>query len=358
MLQHYINPGGYEKEISRLLQQLGVKHMLLVCGKSFFSLPVSGFIQSLQDKGRVTVTYFKDFKPNPQYSDVLKGIKVFNENHCDFILAVGGGSAIDVAKCIKLSAKEVPLFAVPTTAGSGSEATHFAVVYKDGKKRSVAHENLLPQYVLLYPDNLVTLPVYQKKAAACDALAHAVESYWSLHSSKESRKLCETVIHLIVHCVDGYLDNDRKCLRRMMLAAHLSGQAINMTKTTAAHAMSYKMTEIFGIAHGHAVMLCLPEVWEYMLKNVRLCVDERGLRYLQEMFYSLAGCFGQETPEGAIRALKELRVRMGLRLPDFKEKQLELLADSVNPERLANSPVILAKDDLRQIYRKVLVRIE
>lgn len=359
MEQHYINPEHYEKEVELLLQQLRVRHILLVCGKYFVSLPICSFITKLQKDQKAVITYFQDFTPNPKYEDVEKGVQTFTENRCDFILSVGGGSTIDMAKCIKWilereRADRIPILAVPTTAGTGSEATQFAVVYKNGVKYSIEHKNLLPEYVLLEPLNLSSLSAYQKKVTICDALAHAIESYWSVRSSDRNKRLSENAICVILKNVDDYLQEDSKCYKDLMLASNLAGRAINITRTTAAHAMSYQLTALFNIPHGHAVMLCLPEVWEYMQKKLDACIDRRGKEYLKKTLDSLSRCLGQDSPEMAIYYLKSLRSSLGLGMTEtVGEEQIDLLVSSVNSERLKNFPIILTVEDLRKIYQHI-----
>ena len=372
-MQYYIDPLRYEREIGAVLSQLKVRHILLVCGKHSAQTPVCAFMKNPGADQTVAVTCFQAFSPNPRYEEIREGVRVFREHCCDFVAAVGGGSAIDVAKCIAVFAGmqedrsyleqeivpcNIPLLAVPTTAGTGSEATQFAVIYADGEKRSVEHKSALPGYVLLYPDNLLTLPDYQKKVTVCDALAHAVESYWSVHATAESKRLSETAIGLILDNMEGYWrDGGYGERRHMLLASNLAGQAINITKTTAAHAMCYKLTTLAGIAHGHAVMRCLPEVWAYMQEHAAACIDSRGRAYLQETLHALANCLRQETPADAIRFLRELRSRAGLDTGlagAVGEEQLELLVNSVNPERLGNFPIALSRDALYGIYRNII----
>ena len=108
---------------------------------------------------------FSSFTPNPRYEDVKSGVDIFKKNNCNFIVAIGGGTSIDVAKCIKYhSLIDIPIIAIPTTSGTGSEATHFAVIYINGEKQSIADDKLLPEYVVLQPYMLRTLPPYQKNA--------------------------------------------------------------------------------------------------------------------------------------------------------------------------------------------------
>lgn len=141
---------------------------------------------------------FQGFSSNPKYEDVLRGVEAFRAENCDAVVAVGGGSSLDVGKCIKLFARMdpeqdclaqplqengVPLAAVPTTAGTGSESTHFAVVYVNGEKRSVASTAALPDLAILDADALDTLPLYQKKCTLLDALCQGIESAWSVRST-------------------------------------------------------------------------------------------------------------------------------------------------------------------------------
>ena len=118
-MQRYISPEGDYKELKEYMKTEGIKSSLLVCGNSFFSLPISEAFD-------FSYVRFSDFTPNPLYDQCLSGVDLFEQNQCDMIIAVGGGSAIDVAKCIRYySGKNVPLVAIPTTAGTGSESTRF-----------------------------------------------------------------------------------------------------------------------------------------------------------------------------------------------------------------------------------------
>ena len=115
---------------------------------------------------------------------------------------------------------------------------------------------------------LKTLPIYQKKSTMMDALCHSIESYWSVNSTEESNKYSKQAIQTILENKDAYLANKDLGNANMLKAAYLAGKAINITQTTAGHAMSYKLTSLYGIAHGHAVAICISKLWEYMLEPV------------------------------------------------------------------------------------------
>lgn len=347
----------------------GKEKILLVCDDSIRFLPD---IRGKLDEVSSPIIYFSDFKPNPLYESVVKGIEVFRTEGCDSIIAIGGGSAMDVAKCIKLYSNlpgdgdngtwlkeeiipnEIPFLAMPTTAGTGSEATRYAVIYYDGAKQSVTSESFIPGTVLMDPNALKTLPVYQKKATMCDALCHAIESFWSVNSTNESKTYSKSAIGGVLANMEGYLDNTEEGNRGMLLAAHRAGQAINITQTTAGHAMCYKVTSLFGCAHGHAAILCDRVLFPWMLKNTDKCIDPRGVEYLKNTFEEIASAMGCETPEQAADKLLELFERLEFDVPAATPAQYEELKTSVNPVRLKNHPIKLTVETIDMLYHAIL----
>ncbi len=342
------------------------KNILLVCGKSL----ANSFICDYLKKYSSNIHIFSDFNPNPKYEEVLEGIKIFKKYNCEIVIALGGGSAIDVAKTIKAfstldSSKNyleqkiinnnIPLVAIPTTAGTGSESTHFAVIYYKGKKYSVADESILPNYVLLEPIFLETLPLYQKKSTMLDALCQGIESYWSVRSNDESKKYAEQAIKLILENYKKYINEDKTVYNKILKAANYSGRAINISKTTAPHAMSYKITSLYNISHGHAVAVCLPHVWEYMINNLEHTIDSRGKDYLETIFCDLDNMFGTSSHIKTIEKIKNIYFEIGIKYVNIiNAKDLKQLVSSVNIERLNNNPVSLSKDALEQIYKKLI----
>lgn len=352
---------AYEN-IPSLLERVHAKKPLIVTDGAFDYLPCKPILQRLVPQA----VYFKGFSSNPKYEDVVKGVTLCLEEQCDFIISIGGGSAIDVAKCIKLYLpmkrtepyieqqhvySPIRHLAIPTTSGTGSEATRFAVIYYKGKKQSVTDDMLVPDYVILDETCLRTVPGYQKRATVLDALCQGIESYWSIHSNEQSKKYAAQAITLILQHVNGYLENDDEALKQVMTASHLSGKAINITQTTAAHAMSYKITSMIGPAHGHAVATVLPNLWEYMADHMDKCQDPRGEAYLQTCFAEINKLFGCESTKESIQRFRDLMQSMKLQSV-FVSSQDELLelSSSVNAERLANNPVGLDEEAIKIIY--------
>lgn len=342
---------GLEEAVS----SLDMRNVLLVSGSSLQYLSIKySFHNAIR---------FDAFTPNPLYEQVCEGVKLFNDNHCDGIIAVGGGSAIDVAKCIKLfcgmdssvnylkqdyTDSKVPLIAVPTTAGTGSESTQHAVIYFQGEKQSISHPCIIPNYAVLEPSVLKTLPLYQKKCTMLDALSQGIESWWSVNSTDESREYAKKAIETIIANYKAYIfTNDDEAAEQIMLAANYAGRAINITKTTAPHAMSYKLTSLYKLPHGHAVAVCLPVVWKYMLDNLDKCNDSRGQAYLSGILADIPLNAEQFT-----LLLAELDI--GSPVSSEREKELDLLTHSVNPERLKNNPVELSCEVLHAIYERIV----
>ena len=244
----------------------------------------------------------------------------------------------------------IPLIALPTTAGTGSESTRFAVIYHHGEKQSVHHDSILPDYAVLEPAVLYTLPDYQRKCTMMDALGQAIESYWSVAATAESRGLAAGAIGKIVRCWRDYIfGGDAEATLEILRASNLAGQAIHITTTTAPHAMSYKLTTIYGLPHGHAVALCLPRVWEYMLT----CADETLSAALQE----IAAHMGVTTSEESIALLDDMMQEMELNRPTAvcRAEEMERLVNGVNLQRLSNHPVPLTSDVLRNLYEQIVV---
>ena len=344
--------------------------VLLVCDSSFDFLNIKDDIEHMD----VPHVIFNDFTPNPLYEHVCKGVDLFQITKCDTILAVGGGSSLDVAKCIKLYCQMskddiylnqaykdtgVKLIAIPTTAGTGSESTRYAVIYYDGKKQSVTHDSIIPNIAILEPKVLKTLPLYQKKCTMLDALCQGIESWWSVNSTEESKRLSKEAVETIMQWWHEYIfENTDESAVQIMHAANLAGRAICITQTTAAHAFSYKITSMYKLPHGHAVAVCLPEIWKYMLLHLDKCIDPRGSEYLYGIFCLIAKSMARSNPEQAINMFHQMMVEM--EMPDSifsvnRDDDIDMLSRSVNPTRLKNNPIDLNSRTIHNLYSEIII---
>lgn len=347
----YLSPDQEYGKLDRYLNNF--QRVFLVCGGSFSRLAAGRRLRALEERGDLDLVRFSGFSPNPRWEDVEKGIARFQAAGCGLIAAAGGGSAIDTAKCIRrLAGPGVPLLAIPTTAGSGSEATHFAVVYRGGVKESV--DCGLPDAVLLDPSALETLPDYQRKATMLDALCHAVESFWSINATPESVAYSKQALRQIMDNYQGYLNNDPRGNAGMLWAAHTAGRAINLARTTAGHAMCYQLTKLYGFAHGHAAALCVASVWPYLLAHTDRCIDPRGRAYLENTLGEIGQAMGCSGAQGGAERFRALLNALHLERPAYSEEKLAELTAGVNAERLNNFPVPLDSGVLHALYRGIM----
>ena len=291
--------------------------------------------------GGYDVTVYTDITPNPRKTEIDTAIEVLKGRKFDVLVAFGGGSVIDFAKAFRFYQQlTIPLIAIPTTAGTGSEATQFAVVYVDGKKTSLDDLSILPDYSIVDSQFIERATPQVKASPAMDAYCQAIESFWAKKATDESReyaiesiKLCREWLVRAVTSMNVMSNS------KMMLASHLAGKAINISRTTAAHALSYKITSQYGIPHGHAVALCLPNLF---LKNIdclplnqqRILLEAMGISRNQVKGYFHNLMLAIDLEDSCSK----------LSITDFDE-----IAESVNLERLGNNPKELTKQDLLEI---------
>ena len=366
------------KNIKKIISDLDAKKILLVTGKG--SYKKSGSEEKLiQYLGDAVIKQFFDFEPNPNIKDVQVGINIISSFKPDLVIAIGGGSVIDIAKLINIFAvhvakeKEIyefvnesssvkhpglPLIAIPTTSGTGSEATHFAVVYIGNKKYSFAHEYVLPSFSIIDPSLSYSNPAYIKACSGFDALSQAIESFWAVGSTEESRSYSREAIKIILSSIEmAVLESDKKSMDRMSLAANLAGKAINISKTTAAHAVSYPITKFLGIPHGHAVALTLGSFFvinsHYSESQLN---DSRGIQYFDNISKELLNLFDCSESEQVSQRLNQIMANIGLEAnlkSIFSKKNIdyELIKKEINLERLNNNPVKVNSSQIENLFK-------
>lgn len=223
----------------------------------------------------------------------------------DAYIAVGGGTAIDTAKLVRGLEEPLPPFlAVPTTAGTGAETTRFAVYYDHGVKKSADDVRYLPTDQILIPEFTSTQSPYQRASTEFDAYAQAVESLWAVGGTDESRAYARKALDLMA-------------AGEQMLGSYWAGRAIDISRTTAAHALSYYMTANYGIPHGHAVYMMFPYV----------CKANGHPEFIKNV--------------GALQSLRAFAKEKGM---DW-DSLIEALLANVNPQRLANNPAPITVTD-------------
>jgi alcohol dehydrogenase class IV len=296
----------------------------------------------------------------------------------DLVLGVGGGSALDMAKLLCgfrdvagdvfdriRSGLETPirrewLLLVPTTSGSGSEATHFAVVYISNDKYSVGGEGMRPDVIALDPMLAMSGSRYQRATSAIDAVAHAIESRWAVSATDRSRRFARAALRVLLSAIERFVnDPNLAAARAMCIGSHYAGRAIDISRTTAAHALSYGITKSYGISHGHAVALTLGAFIEAhaVAAPEQLSPGLDPHRHAETMAEIIQALGGHDGPSARSR-FRKLLERLGLD-PSLTNggagahaAQADLAA-SVNAERLGNNPVRLSTAQLTNLISGV-----
>jgi alcohol dehydrogenase len=367
---------GSIKNLEEIIKKENPKNIFLVTGKSSYTS--SGAQEQIEKiLFGMRITRFSDFSINPKLEEIQKGIDLFKKIEYDLVIAVGGGSPIDVAKSINLlslnseSAKQYitgksqilqagkPFVAIPTTSGSGSEATKFAVVYINKQKYSLASDLLLPTYSIIDPQFVMSLPAYQTAATGMDALSQTIESYWSIHSTSESKGYSKDALKLLLENLEGAVNSPTKENKeKVAKASNLAGKAINITFTTACHAISYPLTSHYGVSHGHAVGLTLGEMLNYIAKvSKKDCLDKRGPEYVTKSIKEILEIMQVETPEEGKNKIKTLMDKIGLKtkLSELGINEIELIIENgFNPQRVKNNPRKITKEDLKRILQQIM----
>lgn len=278
----------------------GRQDVVLVTGRSSFAkCGAEGFIaEFLQDKD---VTHLTTIGENARLEDVEEK-RTQLPTQVDAFIAVGGGTVIDTAKLLR-GFSGVPFLAVPTTAGTGAETTRFAVYYDHGKKCSADDVRYLPTDQALIPEFCESASAYQKASCAFDAYAQAVESLWAKGATEESKGYARKALELMKN-------------GQQLLGSYWAGRAIDVSRTTAAHAFSYYMTANYGVPHGEAVYMMFPYI----------CRANGHKEFIREM------------PE--LRTLKTFAAEKGIPWGELVDR----LFENVNPARLGNNPCEVRKE--------------
>ncbi len=372
MVQTIYRGSGCLQGLTELLAGNKCARVLVVRGRSSFDS--TGAQKILDLSPGIEFIHFGDVTANPETETVLRCATLFRETKPDTVLAIGGGSVMDTAKAVLAYSTGNPeaeilanrfdptpgrphFWAVPTTAGSGSESTHFAVLYKDGVKFSLAHPGLKPEKIFLDPLVTQSCPPMLTLSSGVDAVCQAVESYWSRGANPVSRKLALESLPLLLSNIFSAVQNPTNLAFReaMLIGANLAGQAIDISKTTAGHALSYGLTSTFGLPHGIAVLLALGPLVELMDTKYGFFAKRTEL----DTAFAL---FGQSFPEafnkfyGAFAHALDKKIRFSTTDADTGPTVAKLCS-GVNVERLSNHPVTLSEDDISHLYQTIMGRL-
>jgi alcohol dehydrogenase len=365
---------GAVSGLPAVVEALRARRTLLVCGRrSFEASGAATVLPHLEQLGELC--RWDDFRPNTDADDLGGGLDVLRRFEPDLILGVGGGSAMDMAKLLagfaasqgdvrdaiesgaRIEVRGPRLVLVPTTSGSGSEATHFAVVYLGQRKHSVAGPGMRPDRVLLDPRLSRSGSPYQRATSGIDAVCQAVESLWAMGATQDSRRFAHAALDLLLDELEAFvLDPSEENAGPVCLGSHLAGRAIDISRTTAAHALSYGLTKRHGISHGHAAALTLgPFIEAHAAARAVDLQPGRDAEDHRARMAEIIALFGATDGASASERFRSLMSRLGLE-PSLRRlgvaDDLDALADGVNVERLSNNPVVFDAPALRSVLRR------
>lgn len=357
-------------EISKLAEEiraLGGDNGILVTSSSFER---KGFTEVIRKISENRIKHlFSHVTANPTVEECDECMAIMRKEHCDFVVAMGGGSVMDLAKaaatfCLTnncatyylateraIPAEHLPLIAIPTTAGTGSEITCVAVLsdHKRGVKSPMNSNGFYPKVAIVDPELTYSVPSHTTVCTGFDVICHAIEAYWS----KYHQPICDA---LAVHAAKLALDNlkivfyhpdDREARQYMAEASVTAGLAFTMPKTTSAHACSYPLTNLLGIPHGEACALTI--TW-FIRFNAR-----KGCLRIQH----LAQILGYQDAETLAAFIDDMRRQMGMRmnLKDLclNQHQFEQLVEGSKHPNLKNNPIDVTDNDLKKLYRELTI---
>nr|WP_309100609.1 iron-containing alcohol dehydrogenase [Fredinandcohnia onubensis] len=358
-----------------LIKSLEIENVLIITDAGITSIGLMNpFLQGLREEGVDYFIYDKTV-PNPTIDNIEEALQLYNENHCQGIVAFGGGSPMDCAKGVgarvarpsksipqmkgifKVMKKLPPLFAIPTTAGTGSEATLAAVVSnsKTHEKYAIMDTSLIPHYAVLDPFLTVKLPPHITAATGIDALTHAVEAYIGKSNTNETIECSRKAVKLIFeNLYEAYSNGSNITARKnMQTAAYLAGIAFTRAYVGNVHAIAHTLGGFYAVPHGLANAIVLPYVLEYygdsVHKPLAELADLIGISELSDSEEKKAKKF--------IEAIKKLSEDMKIpkKVSRIVEGDIPLMVERALKEAnpLYPVPMILSEKEMTELYQLI-----
>ena len=373
--QNIVAGKGTIKKLPEVAAKLGGKKAFIISGPHLNKIGAVAACEALLAEAGIQAAAFTDCEANPSVETVDKATAQFKESGADFIVAYGGGSPMDVAKAVGVLAKYggsvteyegahkvpgdiVPLIAIPTTAGTGSEVTAFSVITDHSRqyKLTVFSYKLLPAYAILDADLIITVPAHTAAACGMDALIHALEAYISTAASPFSDAMAEKAMELIGGNIRRYVANrtDIEAAQAMLVGSLLAGIGFSFARLGNVHAMSHPVSAHFNVAHGVANAILLPTIVDY-----NALADHGKYRKIYNYIAQLplgADEFESFMLADEIRDLNDiLGIPASLSEVGVKEDAIPAMAaDAMKSGNIAVNPRSSKLEDIEMLYRKAM----
>ncbi len=372
--QDVIVGSGSAEKLGEAAKKLGGTHALIISGPHLTKMGHVKHCADLLAAAGIASDAFTETEGNPSTETVAKAAEMYKSCGADFLVAFGGGSPMDVAKAVAVVAKfggkitdyegagtvpgePVPLIALPTTAGTGSEVTAAAVITDHSRnyKLTVFDAKLIPKAAILDPDFLTTAPAGIAAACGIDAMVHAIEAYISRAASPFSDAMAEKALELIGKNLRRYVANrtDLEAASGMLTGSLFAGIAFSWARLGDVHAMSHPVSAYFDVPHGVANAILLPTVMEF-----NALADDGKYENIYD-YIALNPSSEYFEPQDLVELLKELNESLGIPacLADVgvKADHFDAMADdAMKSGNIAVNPRTTTKKDILALYQKAL----
>ena len=326
--------------------------LFLVHGKrSYQSCGAKSLFDDIIQSHGLISTEYDDFTENPKKEDVDAGVDLLVNCNPEIIIAVGGGSVMDMAKLIRYySGSQAHLLAMPTTAGTGAESTQFAVCYIDGVKHSISDRSILPDDVILFPGFIYGNSRYLMSCTGFDALAQSIEAYWNINATQESDDYALCALEALFPILTKRVLSNEDFIA-LMRGANYAGRAINITRTTVPHALSYTLTSKYRYPHGHAVALTFPYFFKYNLEgSIDLFKGKDFNAYTAKMNQLRQLLHVEEEP---FLMMRNFVNQLGLGFDVNRDFDDKTVVDGLNVERAKNTPIAINKQVIIEAVKSI-----
>lgn len=380
--QKVVFGSGAISKLPELAAKLGKSKALIISGPHLEKIGLVAKCSDAMKAAGIESVSFCRTEGNPSVETVEKATALYSESKADFIVAFGGGSPLDVAKAVavlatyggkitdyegggKVPGPVVPMIAIPTTAGTGSEVTAFSVITDHSRnyKLTVASNYLLPSYAVLDSDLISTVPAGTAAACGIDAMIHALESYVSKAASPFSEMFSLRALELIGQSIRAYVKDrgDKAAAENMLLGSLFAGIAFSHARLGDVHAMSHPVSAFFNVPHGVANAILLPKVVEF-----NETATEEGM--MRKKYYDIYRCVckspvgcAEFAPSMLQKELSSLNAELGIpsglsgagiSSEDFERVLNQMADDAMKSGNIAVNPRKTGRDDVIEMYRK------
>ncbi|MBQ9059124.1 MAG: iron-containing alcohol dehydrogenase [Atopobiaceae bacterium] len=367
---------GSLTRLPQLIQEVNAKRVFIISDRGLESVGVVETVSNIITQANIRVDSYLDVLPNPTIEIVNEATQSYKDSGASAIIALGGGSPLDVAKAVGVLARHggrvtdyegankvpgaiEPIIAIPTTAGTGSEVTPFSVITDEAHnhKLTIFSNEVLPAYALLDPELIMTAPSGVAAACGIDAMIHAWEAYTSRAANPFTDAMAEKALDLIGGNIRRFVANrqDQEAAEAMMAGSTFAGIAFAWARLGNVHAMSHPVSGFFHVAHGVANAILLPTIVEYN------AIADRGqyrriYRYIREVRHQPIVDFKPQVLVDEVRKLlRDLGMPTTLSEVGVTEDKIEAMADdAMTSGNIVLNPRTTTRDDVIALYRKAL----